>query len=285
MAQMTYIEKDYFERLFDMETGYVLDFTNYTYQRFGADTINIDVYKKYHNLSKAKILRAIMDDCDNVTVGKLLLGLMQYMQARELVTDEKKEIFQKCTEIGYRLIGKKVSAKTVDTVPESQKIEFDFKKYLNELKDLADYHDNPQARGYQFERYLNRLFKDCALEPRESFRIKGEQIDGSFVLRNDIYLLEAKWTNKPTEKSDLVVFNEKVSSKSGFTRGLFISFAGYSSDAVETFCNGREVKIVLMTVQELAVALTREMDISTVIWNKVRALAEEGNYNKLVFEI
>ena len=285
MAQMTYIEKDYFERLFDMETGYVLDFTNYTYQRFVADTINIDVYKKYHNLSKAKILRAIMDDCDNVTVGKLLLGLMQYMQARELVTDEKKEIFQKCTEIGYRLIGKKVSAKTVDTVPESQKIEFDFKKYLNELKDLADYHDNPQARGYQFERYLNRLFKDCALEPRESFRIKGEQIDGSFVLRNDIYLLEAKWTNKPTEKSDLVVFNEKVSSKSGFTRGLFISFAGYSSDAVETFCNGREVKIVLMTVQELAVALTREMDISTVIWNKVRALAEEGNYNKLVFEM
>ena len=282
---MTYIEKDYFERLFDMETGYVLDFTNYTYQRFVADTINIDVYKKYHNLSKAKILRAIMDDCDNVTVGKLLLGLMQYMQAGELVTDEKKEIFQKCTEIGYRLIGKKVSAKTVDTVPESQKIEFDFKKYLNELKDLADYHDNPQARGYQFERYLNRLFKDCALEPRESFRIKGEQIDGSFVLRNDIYLLEAKWTNKPTEKSDLVVFNEKVSSKSGFTRGLFISFAGYSSDAVETFCNGREVKIVLMTVQELAVALTREMDISTVIWNKVRALAEEGNYNKLVFEI
>ena len=46
MAQRTYIEKDYFERLFDMERGYVLDFTNYTYQRFVADTINIDVYKK-----------------------------------------------------------------------------------------------------------------------------------------------------------------------------------------------------------------------------------------------
>lgn len=282
---MTYIEKDYFERLFGMETGYVLDFTNYTYQRFVADTININVYKKYHGLSKAKILRAIIDDYDNVTVGKLLLGLMQYMQARELVADEKKEIFQKCTEIGYRLIGKKVSAKPVYTVSESQKIEFNFKRYLNELKDLADYHDNPQARGYQFERYLNKLFKDCALEPRESFRIKGEQIDGSFVLRNDIYLLEAKWTNKPTEKNDLVVFNEKVSSKSGFTRGLFISFAGYSNDAVETFCNGRKVNIVLMTVQELAVALTREMDISTVIWNKVRALAEEGNYNKLVYEM
>lgn len=227
----------------------------------------------------------IIYDYDNVIVGKLLLGLMQYMQARKLVTDEKNEIFQKCSQIGYRLIGKKISEKSVDTVAESPKKEFDFKKYLDELKELADYHDNPQARGYQFERYLNRLFKDCALEPRESFRIKGEQIDGSFVLRNDIYLLEAKWTNKLTEKSDLVVFNEKVSSKSGFTRGLFISFAGYSNDAVETLCNGRKVNIVLMTVQELAVALTREMNISTVIWNKVRALAEEGNYNKLVFEM
>ena len=36
-----------------------------------------------------------MDDYDNVIVGKLLLGLMQYMQARKLVTDEKNEIFQK----------------------------------------------------------------------------------------------------------------------------------------------------------------------------------------------
>lgn len=282
---MTYIEKDYFERLFKMEKGYVLDFTNYTYKRFIEDAINIDVYKTYNNLSKAKILRAIMEDYDNVTVGKLLLELMQYMQARELVTDDRKEIFQRCSEIGYRLIGKKSLPKSVSKEVEYQKSEFHFERYLNELKDLADYHDNPQARGYQFERYLNRLFKGCLLEPRESFRIKGEQIDGSFVLKNGIYLLEAKWTNKQTEKSDLVVFNEKVSSKSGFTRGLFISFAGYSSDAVETFSNGREVKIVLMTVQELAVALTRKKDITTIIWNKVCALAEEGNYNKLVYEM
>lgn len=285
MAQMAYVEKDYFERLFDMQTGYVLDFTNYTYQRFIADTIHIDVYKKYHNLSKAKILRAIMDESDNITVGKLLLSLMQYMQARGLVTEEKKEIFQKCSEIGYRLIGKKVSPKSANKISEAPKVEFDFEGYLKELKDLADYHDNPQARGYQFERYLNKLFKACALEPRDSFRIKGEQIDGSFVLRNDIYLLEAKWTNKQTEKNDLVVFNEKVSSKSGFTRGLFISFAGYSTDAVETLCNGRKVNIVLMTVQELAMALAKQMDVSRVIWNKVRALAEEGNYNKLIIEM
>ena len=31
MAQMTYIEKDYFERLFDMEMANVLDFSYYTF--------------------------------------------------------------------------------------------------------------------------------------------------------------------------------------------------------------------------------------------------------------
>lgn len=45
--------------------------------------------------------------------------------------------------------------------------------------------------------------------------------------------------NGQIEKADLVVFNEKVSSKSGFTRGLFISFSGFSDEALTTFTNGR----------------------------------------------
>lgn len=185
-------------------------------------------------------------------------------------------------------IGKNISAKaTVQNATQkpTPKPVIDYDKYLNELKNLTNYADSPQERGFAFEKYLHSLFESNGLEPRGSFRVVGEQIDGSFLLFNEVYLMEAKWTSKKIDKGDLVIFNEKVSSKSGFTRGLFISFAGYSNDAVETLCNGRKVNIVLMTVQELAVALTREMDISTVIWNKVRALAEEENYNKLVFEM
>jgi hypothetical protein len=54
----------------------------------------------------------------------------------------------------------------------------------------------------------------------------------------------------------MVVFNEKVSSKPSFTRGLFISYSGYTKDALETFADGRTVRIVLMTVQELAILLS-----------------------------
>ena len=41
------------------------------------------------------------------------------------------------------------------------------------------------------------------LSARASFRLVGEQIDGSFVLGDDIYLLEAKWTN-PENSPDML---------------------------------------------------------------------------------
>jgi len=40
-----------------------------------------------------------------------------------------------------------------------------------------------------------------------------------------------------------------------------------------------------MTVQELAIVLGQQLDLKDVLWRKVRALAEEGNYNKTVLEI
>lgn len=107
----------------------------------------------------------------------------------------------------------------------------------------------------------------------------------SFILHNEVYLLEAKWTNRKIDKGDLVIFNEKVSSKSGFTRGLFISYAGFTDEALSTFSNGRTVNIILMTVQDLSIALGRKLDLVTVLSSKVRALAEEGDFNKSIFDL
>lgn len=288
MAKLDFIEKDYFERLFGMGSGYVLDFSNRSFQEFVFDVMQIDIYAKYQGLSKAKILRHIIAEYDNVTVGKLLLELMRYMQAKDMVSEEDKDIFAKCVKIGNRLIGRTVTATSSNSNEQkksSTKPRIDSDKYLNELKKLTDYSDTPQSRGFAFEKYLLHLFEANGLEPRGSFKIVGEQIDGSFLLYNEVYLLEAKWTSRKIDKGDLVIFNEKVSSKSGFTRGLYISFSGYTDEALSTFSNGRTVNIILMTVQELAIALSRKLDLIDVLKYKVRALAEEGNYNKSILEL
>src|SRR5215472_15796957 len=65
----------------------------------------------------------------------------------------------------------------------------------------------PQECGFAFERFLNELFNLFHLAPRGSFRLVGEQIDGSFQIGQDVSLVEAKWQNQKTGQSDLLSFS------------------------------------------------------------------------------
>lgn len=88
-----------------------------------------------------------------------------------------------------------------------------------------------QRAGFQLEKVLNSLFTLHDLEPREPFRVVGEQIDGSFELDHEVYLLEAKWQQDASPAADLYVFREKIEGKSKFTRGVFVSVNGVSREA------------------------------------------------------
>ncbi|MBV4431687.1 restriction endonuclease [Clostridium tyrobutyricum] len=284
MATLTFNEQEKFEKLFGMGSGYVLDLSNSKFQKFIYSVININVYQKYAYASKAKLLRRIILDYDNVIVGKLLMELLIYMKDNTSISDKEKDLFINCVEIANRLMGKKSNTKQSSKEENIIKKTFSYDESLKQLSDLAVI-DNNQKRGFAFEKYLFELFKQNELEPRNSFKIIGEQIDGSFILNKEVYLLEAKWTKPQIDKAELVIFNEKVSSKSGFTRGLFVSFSGYTSEAIETFENGRTVNIILMTVQELAILLQRKLDFKDIIWRKVRFLAEEGKFFKNIIEL
>ena len=48
---------------------------------------------------------------------------------------------------------------------------------------------DPQKRGYAFEIFLNNMFAEFGLNPRKSFRLIGEQIDGSFDLEGEHIIL------------------------------------------------------------------------------------------------
>jgi len=282
--KLEFIERQKISRLLN-HSGYVLNFTNATYQEFIIEKTGSDLYTKY-GMSKGKNLEAIVLNESDIIVGKLLIELLRYMQDIGWVDDNNRILFDECAKMGNRLIGREntpPASKPVKT--EVPKQSLDFSKYLSDLTALSSWEDTPQARGYAFEKYLNSLFSASGLDPRSAFRVTGEQIDGSFVLKDEVYLLEAKWTSKMIGKGDLVIFKEKVSNKSTFTRGLFISYSGYTEEALATLSKGTQINIVLMTVQELAVSMERNMRLDEVIWKKVRALAEEGNFNKTVFEM
>ncbi len=283
MSNLSFIDKQYFEDLFGMQSGYVLDFKNRSFRDFVQSSIQIDIYKQYPDLSKAKILRAIISEYDNKIVGKLLLELLDYKRCHCRVRDDEIDLFMQCVNIGHRLIGKVTNA-TTNVVHCDKKEDkdiktdksFNFSDYHNKLYELTKI-GNPQKRGYAFEGYLNGLFDSNGLNPRPSFKISGEQIDGSFVLDGNTYLMEAKWQNEPTTKNDLILFQDKVTNKSDYTRGLFISYSGYAANAIETFVKGKTSRIILMDGLELTRLLELRYDFKDNLRDKIRALAETGN--------
>jgi Restriction endonuclease len=148
----------------------------------------------------------------------------------------------------------------------------DLKERFLALSTLGD----RQEAGLNLEVVLNRLFLQAGLDPREPFRVVGEQIDGSFDLDRDIYLMEAKWHKKPIGLGDLAALRVKVEGKSAWTRGLFISINGYSEEGVAALVTGKQQTCVLMDGADLFRVLNGDMHLAELLHRKVRWLAERG---------
>lgn len=156
-----------------------------------------------------------------------------------------------------------------DTTVISEAKYTELTKTLLEISALS-----PIPRGFAFERFLVEVFDVWRLAPRGSFRLVGEQIDGSFLLHHETFLLEAKWQNAQIGAADLRSFSAKVSDKAAWSRGLFISNSGFSSEGLEAF--GRGKPVILMDGLDLFETLQRRMNLMTVLATKVRRAAETG---------
>jgi restriction endonuclease Mrr len=133
---------------------------------------------------------------------------------------------------------------------------------------------DPQPRGFAFEKFLKQLFNAHELEARDAFRLRGEQIDGSFQFSNQTYLLEAKWQNAPSGAADLHTFQGKIEQKAAWTRGLFISNSGFTDDGLHAF--GRRKSVICMDGLDLYEILNRNLSFVHVLDSKVRRAAETG---------
>jgi hypothetical protein len=133
-----------------------------------------------------------------------------------------------------------------------------------------------QAAGLSLEPMLNRLFELHSLAPREPFRVVGEQIDGSFELDNEVYLLEAKWHKEPRPVADLYVFREKIEGKSKFTRGVFVSINGVSKEATAAITQGKQPNFFIVDGYDLLMCLQDSTDLAVFLRRRQRLLAEQG---------
>ena len=71
-----------FEDVFEMGTGYVLDFSNRTFAEFFAD-LGVDIDQEFPDGSKANRLRAFLRSADAPRVAQALEALLQYRGPRD----------------------------------------------------------------------------------------------------------------------------------------------------------------------------------------------------------
>lgn len=123
MAKFTLREQADLEDLFEMGSGYVLDFSNNTFRKFIAQAIDIDAddskYSEDNSGSKANRLRAIWELASDATVSRLLDALIDHRGHRpEIILppgldtwhdvegpDPKADLIERCRDIARRLSG------------------------------------------------------------------------------------------------------------------------------------------------------------------------------------
>jgi len=157
------------------------------------------------------------------------------------------------------------------------------KELKQEILELSKF--EAHKRGFGFEKFLNKLFSAYGLEPRKSFRITGEQIDGSFQLKGNTYLVEAKWQNEKVGENDLLTFKGKIDGKSAWSRGLFISFNGFSEKGLEAFVKGKPTNMIGMDGQDIYFILEGKLNLGEAIELKARRAAETNDFFVSVYEL
>lgn len=279
MTSVRTIDMEVIDELFGMGSGYVLGFSDRTMRSFFAEELDIDIDDARYatqGTSKAKRLRRLLQISDVPTVLRVLHALWGRRQW-ELSNYEKREWIENAEGKFLGLLNRIQGSGTAEsnTVKAPPATAFDrarvegLKASLHGLTALA-----PQPRGFAFEKFLHDLFDVYRLSPRASFRNVGEQIDGSFQLAQDTYLLEAKWQSPPCDAADLRAFHGKVESKAAWARGLFISISGFSQDGLVAFGTGR--RVLCMDALDLWEMLDRGIPFPDIVERKARSAAETG---------
>ena len=225
-----------------------------------------------------------------------LSNMNDFSHLRQL--DDGKEKEKKAKEAVIAL--RKLSKGHLDQIKEQEEIEKRRQKVFKEqlaksavrekLEEIkTDFYSlvsssDSQQRGFQLEKLLKNLFELFDLDPKASFRIVGEQIDGMFTFENNDFLLEAKWQQDPVDISALDAFSGKLNRRLENTLGLFISINGFSPDAIQAHSTGRRL-MILMDGSDLMAVLEGRIDLIQLLVRKRRYAAQTGNIFLGIHEI
>lgn len=294
MSDLTSIEKLKIEKLLEMGGGYVLDFSNGTFQDFILENFKIDIYEEKYNYrsgSKANRLRGFWKEESNVVVGELLEKLFEYWKTKKLVNQQvittmEEDLFNDCSIIASRLKSGTSKDKSVQSHDQKQELVLTRNSLLLEFESFAKLEKSAgvadkRKRGFLLEALLQKVFSFYEIQAQKSFRRNegGEQIDGAFRFEGWYYLLECKWTQKLTDIGQLDSLYGKINRSGKQTLGLFLSINGWSKHVPSLLKQNHDKSIILMDGYDLRCVLDeyKPLDLRDLLIRKLEYLNFEGD--------
>jgi hypothetical protein len=283
MPKLTTVDLRTIDALFGMYSGHVMDFSNKRFDAFFKRDVGVDIYDDAYGIygdSKGKRLQAFLDVAQTPAIIKALEALWEYRQAGGVAPTEREKVpdaGQRLSAIIQKIGGGPIASERrqdSEGTPTSKPrpAETALSALESEFARLHAMNDAAQARGYAFESFLRSWFDSWGLDARGSFKLVGEQIDGSFVHSGAVYLLEARWRERQADAAALRAFQEKVGDRFEGSRGLFISISGFTEEALEAFVQKR---VLLMDGMDIQDALYRRLPLEKIVTFKMRVAIEE----------
>jgi hypothetical protein len=155
----------------------------------------------------------------------------------------------------------------------------ELEKLYDDFKIIAS-NCNFQQRGYQLEKFLQQLFNLFEFETTKSYKLEGEQIDGSFILEGMTFLVEAKWKAQ-VDRNDLASFCYKVETKFKTALGLLVTIDGLTSEAVSPFFKS----IIIFDGIDMISVLEGKVSLQNLISRKKKKADETGNIYLNYFQL
>jgi hypothetical protein len=280
-------ERQILELHFGMASGYVLNFSDRTFGEFVLEVVDRDIHNEKYKTggtSKANKLRTFWKVESDSMVAKLILALVDYdATLNVLLNADAKARAEKCRQIATRLAGQATSTTAQPPAKPQPLVSCEtlagLRSRFLQISTLP-----PHDRGYALEKFLYDLFDAYRFNPRPSFRIVGEQIDGSIEFAHEVYLIEAKWQVEPIVQGDLAVLDSRVSGHSQIGRGIFITAGCFSTDGITAHERLRPSAMIGIDGQDLYYLLEHALPLAEILRRKLRWLVETGHFHHPVRE-
>lgn len=157
-----------------------------------------------------------------------------------------------------------------------------FNAELDRLKEsyllLTQQQDHPQERGLALEKLLNALFALFDLEPRLAYSSDVDQVDDSFRLDTDDYLIEAKWTKSPLGRDQADIFTQKIARRGKLAVGLLVSINGFSEPLKTAYSTSSP--FITMDGTDLFLVLEGRFKLDEALLTKKRHVNDTGSCHR-----